>query len=137
MDKTRRVKIKSNLLIFVLLCAFALFFSPTYAAASESGTQSDLHPENVILDAERVSYDDETGRATAEGDAVLTYQGATIRAERIDYDAATQKVKASPLPGKSVVLQGAGKTVTGEGLEYDLNTGEGVLTGAKSSLPIG
>lgn len=141
MDETRGIKMQPSLLIFVLLCAFVLFCSPTYAGAGEIEAQSDLQTnpqsENVTLDAERVSYDDETGRATAEGDAVLTYQGATIRAERIDYDAATQKVKASPLPGRSVVLQGAGKTVTGDGLEYDLNTGEGVLTGAKSSLPIG
>jgi LPS-assembly protein len=94
-------------------------------------------PRNVTLDAERVSYDDKTGKASAEGSAVLTYGGTTIRAERIDYDAVSQKVKASPLPGERVVLRGAGKTLTGDGLEYDLGTEEGVLTGARSNLPVG
>jgi LPS-assembly protein len=94
-------------------------------------------PEDVILDAERVSYDDETGRASAEGGAVLTYQNTTIRAERIDYDAAAQTVKASPLPGETVRLQYGERTLVGDGLEYNLLTREGVLLDAKSSVPAG
>jgi LPS-assembly protein len=94
-------------------------------------------PDDVILDAERVSYDDETGRAAAEGGAVLTYRDTTIHAERIDYDAATQTVKASPLPGESVRLRNGGRTLTADGLEYNLLTSEGVLLDAKSSIPVG
>jgi LPS-assembly protein len=104
-------------------------FFPSCAFAEE--------PQNVTLDAERVSYDDETGKASAEGNAVLTYRGMTIQAERIDYDAVSQKVKASSLPGDPVILRGMGNAVTGEGLEYDLDTAEGVLTGARSGLPVG
>ena len=114
--------------------AFFLFYPAFPALAAESSSQ----PESVTLDAERVVYDDETGQASAVGDAVLTHgSGATIRAERIDYDAVTQKVKASPLPGKSVTMQAAGKTITGDGLEYDLNTGEGLLEGAAGTVPLG
>ena len=51
-------------------------------------------PGKVVLNADRVSYNDETGRASAEGAAVLNYEGAVIRAECIDYDAHTQKVQA-------------------------------------------
>ena len=121
-------------------CLFVLFFF--IAAGSllfpfRVWANDELQPENVVLDAERVSYDDETGRASAEGGAVLTYQGTTIRAERIDYDAATQKVKASPLPGEAVLLQAAGRTVQGDGLEYDLDSGEGILTGGRSEVPVG
>jgi LPS-assembly protein len=119
-------------LILCLAIAFFIstkMFSPLCAFAEET--------QNVTLDADRVSYNDETGKASAEGNAVLTYGGTTIRGERIDYDAVSQRVKASPLPGESVILQGAGRTVTGDGLEYDLDTGEGVLTGARSSLPAG
>jgi LPS-assembly protein len=94
-------------------------------------------PGSVRLDAERVSYDDESGKTTAEGDAVLTYGKSMIRAERIEYDSVTQRVKASPLPGESVVLQSEGRTIAGDGLEYDLNTEEGVMSGAKSSVPVG
>jgi LPS-assembly protein len=113
------------LLIFVLL----LTADGAFAAAEQPG--------DVILDAERVSYDDETGRASAEGGAVLTYQDTTIHAERIDYDAAAQTVKASPLPGETVRLSNGGRTIAGDGLEYNLLTSEGVLLEAKSSVPAG
>jgi LPS-assembly protein len=98
---------------------------------------ADVPPASVILDAERVSYDDATARVSAQGNAVLTYQDATVRAERIDYDAVTQKVKASSLPGQGVSLQNKDGNLMGDGLEYDLNTGEGVLTGARSNVPVG
>lgn len=131
MDKQRKLMLRSGPLIFALCILSGLLFSfPVFAAETQQ-------PESVRLDAERVSYDDESGKATAEGDAVLHYKGSTIQAERIDYDATTQKVKASPLPGQSVVLQSNGKTVTGDSLDYDLNTEEGVLTGAKTSVGVG
>jgi LPS-assembly protein len=110
------------------LCAFA---------AQEELNQEKSGQEEVVLDAERVSYDDETGRAAAEGGAVLTYGDTRIHAERIDYDAATQTVKASPLPGQTVRLQSGGRTLTSDGLEYNLLTSEGVLLDAKSSVPVG
>lgn len=94
-------------------------------------------PAKVVLNADRVSYDDESGRARAEGKAVLLYQGATIRAERIDYDAQTQKVRAMPLPGEKVVLQAGDKSLTGDRLDYDLVTKEGILSGARANLPVG
>jgi LPS-assembly protein len=111
------------------LSVWLLFFSGRALAAER--------PESVRLDAERVSYDDESGKTTAEGDAVLVYGETTIRAERIEYDAVTQRVNASPLPGESVVLQNEGRTMAGDRLDYDLQTEEGLLSGAKSSVPLG
>lgn len=94
-------------------------------------------PAKVVLNADRVSYDDETGQARAEGKAVLSYEGATIQAERIDYDAHVQKVRAMPLPGEKVILRAGGKSLSGERLDYDLVTKEGVLSGAGTRLPVG
>ena len=121
---------ESQNVLLVLCCVVALVIASEGCAFAEES-------QNVTLDAERVSYNDETGQASAEGNAVLTYQGTKIQAERIDYDAVSQKVKASPLPGGTVVLQGAGNTVTGDSLEYDLDSRKGVLTGARSRLPVG
>ena len=94
-------------------------------------------PQSATLDAARVSYNDETGRASAEGGAVLTYGGATIRGERIDYDVASQKARALSLPGGSVTLESQGRSVAGDALEYDLATGEAILTGTRSALAAG
>jgi LPS-assembly protein len=118
-----------SIFLFILLLAVGTVGGSLRAFAAQPG--------EVVLDAERVNYDDETGRASAEGGAVLTYQDTTIHAERIDYDAATQTVKASPLPGETVRLQHGGRTIVGDGLEYNLLTSEGVLLDAKSSVPAG
>ncbi|MBQ7263926.1 MAG: LPS-assembly protein LptD, partial [Synergistaceae bacterium] len=115
---------RSCLLAHLLL---ALWASP--ALAQEEA--------RAILDADRVSYNDETGQASAQGDAALTYQGMAIRAERIDYDAATQRVEAMPLPGEQVSLTYQGRTLRGDRLTYDLQSREGTLTGARTQLAVG
>ena len=131
-------KFSAGGLLFGVLCfALAFFTGPKAFPPFFPACAFAEEPQNVTLDAERVSYDDETGKASAEGNAVLTYRGMTIQAQRIDYDAVSQKVRASSLPGDPVVLRGMGNTVTGEGLEYDLDTSEGILTGARSNLPVG
>jgi LPS-assembly protein len=119
--------------------------APTEAAVSApDGVEAQIPLRQVTLDADTVVYEDETGRATAEGGAVLSYGDAvTIEAERIDYDAVSNKVKASPMPGESVLLRvndaktGEVREARGDGLQYDMNTGEGVMTGVKTSAPIG
>ena len=94
-------------------------------------------PDKVTLNAERVSFNDETGHALAEGNAVLQYNGTTIMAERIEYDADSQKVKAMPLPGDKVVLKNADRTINGDQLDYDLSSGEGILSGPATRLSVG
>ncbi len=94
-------------------------------------------PDEVVLNADRVAFDDESGKATAEGNAVLTYGATSIEAERIEYDADTQKVKAMPLPGEHVVIKNNNRSLRGNQLDYDLVTQEGVLGGAHTKLAVG
>lgn len=61
-----------------VLLGFFLSGGPLPAGAEGA----DEPGRKVVLNADRVSYNDETGRASAEGRAVLNYEGATIRAER-------------------------------------------------------
>ena len=93
--------------------------------------------ERVKLNADRVSFNDETGQAFAEGNAILTYGDTTIMAERIEYDADTQKVQAMPLPEQKVLLTKGTRTIKGDNLNYDLNSREGVLMGAVSNVAVG
>ncbi|MBQ9565677.1 MAG: hypothetical protein IJU98_08835 [Synergistaceae bacterium] len=126
MDKTvravRALALCAGGWLFFMLCPFPLL-------ADED--------ERVVLNADRVSYNDETGQASAQGSAVLTYRGLKIEAERIDYDAGTQKVEAMPLPKEKVRLSGSGRTLLGDHLDYDLVTREGVFSGARTSLAAG
>ena len=92
--------------------------------------------DRVTLNADRVSFNDETGHALAEGNAVLKYKDISIMAERLDYDADTQKVKAMPLPEQKVLITNGQQTIKGDNLNYDLNTREGILTGAATQVPI-
>ena len=105
--------------------------SPSVTPETESA------PDKVTLNADRVSFNDETGHATAEGNAVLTYQGTSIMAERIDYDADTQKIEAMPMPGQKVLMTDGTRTIRGDKIDYDLNSKEGILTGASSRVSVG
>ncbi len=137
-------KTTKTLIIFmiILICSAKI-----HAADLEGYSSGDQQPlteittvpisEEVTLHADRVSFNDETGRAYAQGNAVLTYQGTTIMAERIEYDAASQKVQAMPLPGGQILLTNADRSIKGDQLEYDLNTKEGILSGAVTRLAVG
>ena len=130
-----------NALIFSL--ALSLSFSNVIHAAdfedymNESQQEQPAPPSQVKLNADRVSFNDETGHAYAEGNAVLTYNDTTIMAERIEYDADTQKVKAMPMPGEKVLLTNGNRTLRGDQIDYDLNSKEGIMTGAATRLAVG
>lgn len=122
----------------LLLLAGGACLLPRGAAQAAEDVPDVPQDERVVLNADRVSYNDETGQASARGSAVLSYRGTTIEAERIDYDAQTQKVEAMPLPGEKVVLShSSGRSLRGDHLDYDLMSREGVLTGARTSLAAG
>jgi len=113
-------------LLPIILFVFALCYGLP-ALADES---------RVTLDAERVSFDDAAGLATAEGNAVLIHGDTTIRAGRIDYDVSSNVARAFPAMDGWVELESEGRRLLGRGLEYDLNNQEGVFTGVRSTVDI-
>ncbi|MBR4195273.1 MAG: hypothetical protein IKQ95_01005 [Synergistaceae bacterium] len=142
MAKTKilRTLIFSLSLIFFLLPAecWCADFEDYYLSEDTGITPApEIVPEQVILNADRVSFNDETGQATAEGNAVLQYNGTTIMAERIEYSADSQKVKAMPLPGEKIRMTNGTRTLNGDQIDYDLSSGEGILTGPATRLSIG
>ena len=134
---------KTTRALIVILMIFCSFSTKIHAADFEDYYENnyndyDENPsEKVTLNADRVSFNDETGQAYAQGKAILTYQDTTIMAERIEYDADTQKVQAMPLPGEQVVLTNGNRSIKGDILNYDLNNKEGILTGAVTRLSVG
>ena len=132
------VKTLKALVLFLALVSpvSAADFEDYYTGVNQQEAQP-LAPQKVTLNADRVSFNDETGHATAQGNAVLKYNDTTIMAERIDYDADTQKVKAMPLPGEKVILTNGTRAIKGDQIDYDLNSGEGVLEGPATQLSVG
>ena len=138
-------KANSKIIILFFICISIFFSCPLNAAEFENyyineyqEIEKDTAPEDrVTLNADRVSFNDETGHALAEGNAILTYNDISIMAERLDYDADTQKVQAMPLPGQQVVITDGERAIKGDNLNYDLNTREGILTGALTQVPVG
>ena len=137
-------KASSKIIILILiftaafsLQSFAAEFEDYYINEYQELDQETKASDKVTLNADRVSFNDETGHALAEGNAVLTYNDISIMAERLDYDADTQKVQAMPLPNQKVVITDGQRVIKGDNLNYDLNTQEGILTGARSVVPVG
>ena len=136
-----------NLCTLILFLAFILLLTASGYSADfedyylsqdiESSPMPAAVPDQVILNADRVSFNDETGQALAEGNAILQYSGTTIMAERIEYDADSQKVKAMPLPGEKIVMKNGARTLNGDQVDYDLNSGEGILSGPATRLSVG
>ena len=121
-------KLRPKIIILVII-SFVQLFS-LFCSNVEAGVNT------IELNAQKVTYDDFSGTASAEGDAILTYGDVRIVAERIDYDDESGKVVASSLPDKGVVLSNGKQALRGDKLEYDIKTAEGVMSGAKSTLAV-
>ncbi len=114
-------------MFFLVLAVTAAF--PAYSQDSSRG--------DIILDAERVIFDQATGRAESEGRSILTQDNVRIFSHRMEYDTTDQFATATSLPGETVTLLYGNNRFTGKTLEYDLDAREGVLTDATGDLPAG
>ena len=137
MGKTIKIIFVVTFLILYSESVFAADFQDYYVNEYQEVDRQTASSEKVTLNADRVSFNDETGEAFAEGNAVLSYGDTTIMAERIEYNADSQKVQAMPLPEQKVVLTKGTRTIKGDNLNYDLNSREGVLMGAVSNVAVG
>ena len=88
----------------------------------------------VILDADRVVYDEAGYRTTAEGDVRVRYENLSLRAPWADMDTSTQILRAQGSPVQPVVLHWQGRRLEGDLLEYNLQTREGVLRNPRGKV---
>ena len=116
-------------LLFTLVLFSFIIFSPSSVAAEEKG--------DIILDADRVVFDQSTGMAESEGSSRLRQDNIRIFSHRMDYDTITQFAVATSKPGEVVTLLYGNNRFTGKTLEYDMASREGVLTDAAGDLPAG
>lgn len=85
-------------------------------------------PTKVQLDADRISYEESTGIATAEGGVRIYNNEMRLYAPYVEYDSAGSKVRAmSSTDGGVTFVTDAGR-LSGERVEYDLASRRGLIT---------
>ena len=91
--------------------------------------------EQVVLDADRVEYEQARGFAVATGNVRITRGILRVFAPKVEYSAESQMIEAFSSPGERVVLLQGGQRMDGDHLTLDMASGEGVLTSAKGAFP--
>jgi len=110
----------------VVLAAFILFL-PSGAAIASDG--------QIVLEAERVEYDQVSGFATATGNVRISRDLIRVFAPRVEYSAIDHTVEAFSVPGKKVVLFNGPQRLEGDLLSLDMISGEGLFRNASGSFP--
>ena len=115
---------------FAFALAAALLGAP--AAAQLASLPQDDSP--VALTADRVTYDAETGRLTAEGEVVIHYGARTLTAARVIYDSRADRIEAE---GPLVLRGPEGAVIAADGAELDARLRDALILGARAALPEG
>ena len=84
--------------------------------------------QEVLLDADYVSYDQKSGIAVARGNVYARNQLTTIRAPYVEYDSNTYIVHALSDADNEVIVVNDKSTYRGSELEYNTMTKRGVFT---------
>jgi LPS-assembly protein len=109
--------LKRFLFIFSLSLIFILSVHSAARAADE-----------IKLDADRISYDESTGIATAEGNVNVSNEEVRLVAPYVEYDSLNQKVRALSTRDGTVTFTSAGKRINCERVDYDIVSRKGVMT---------
>jgi LPS-assembly protein len=84
--------------------------------------------EEIKLDADKISFEESTGVATAEGNVRISGEEIKLVAPYVEYDSLNQNVRAVSTPEGSVTFISGGRRVNGERLDYSLTSRRGMLT---------
>lgn len=115
---------RAALLVLSLLLFLAL---PPHCAAFADDVADT--PENRFeLDADSIIYDSEAGVATANGSVKLRGNDMQMFAPRAVYDVKAGVVSAHSEGDDKIVLIAGEATLTGQSVEYDVNSSQGILT---------
>jgi LPS-assembly protein len=113
---------------------FIFFFAYSICSGTEPACAADGGP--VQVSADRISFEESTGFATAEGNVVIEDANYRVEAPYAEYDSASQQIRANASPGTPVSLITAGRRLDGETLDYNLVTRRGNLTDASGLVDV-
>lgn len=107
---------------------------PGYAAAQAETTQQQTEGEAVVLEADRVIEDRDTGQIIADGNVEARRGGRTLRADRLIYHTEKRTIRAQ---GNVQILEPDGTVQFAEEIEVDESLSAGVATAFSMRLPGG
>jgi LPS-assembly protein len=110
-----------------LFCAIALACAAPPALAQDDA-------EKVILEADDISEEDDSNIIVATGSVEASYGGRVLRADRIEYDRRTGKVRAT---GNVVILDADGTQQFADEVEVNERLDDGYAVGFATRLPAG
>jgi LPS-assembly protein len=84
--------------------------------------------DEIKLDADKISYDESTGIATAEGNVRVSNDEMRLVAPYVEYDSLNQKMRALSSQEGTVTFTSAGKRINCERIDYDIVSQRGVMT---------
>lgn len=112
------------------------FFLLTFLLATSLwGEASAEDPAEVVLEGERVVYDQKEDVAHAEGDVRLRYGDLQVYADRIVYKTLENTVEAYSGKSKQLTLFQKGQELKGSRLFFDMVSGEGKVYDAYGKYP--
>ena len=111
--------LRALLLAFVFAGAFLI-----------SPVSADETPDGLHIDADSVVYQENTGKAVADGSVKVRSKSLRLFAPRVEYSSNNQLLEAfSDERGKVTLRSGPGNT-TGDHLTYSVETRKGILKSA-------
>ena len=108
-----------------VLCLLVLLL-PLAAAAQEASP-----PEGVVMQADSLRYDQDTGVVTASGNVEMAHGGRILQADAISYNEQADLVSAS---GNVVLLEPTGEVLFAEYAELTGDLREGAISGIRVLL---
>lgn len=112
-----------KIFIGALLLTLSLCLGCSGAFAADAS-----EPNRINLNADKITFEEDTGIATAEGDVSVLNKDLRLFAPYIEYDSEKSQLKALSTQEGQVTFISGSRRLSGERLDYDIATKRGLLT---------
>lgn len=128
MGGKRRIKASSRLLLFWVLLLPTVFCMVSGAFAQDETSK------RVTVNADVLTYDEETGVITGEGGVLVRNKDILLTAPYVEYDSENQQISAKSDRTGFITFQRGDRRLSGESLNYNVLARRGYLTQASGKV---
>ena len=128
MGGKRGIKASSRLFLFFVLLMPAVFYVSSIAFAQEEASK------RVTVNADILTYDEETGVITGEGGVLVRNKDILLSAPYVEYESENQQISAKSDNTGFITFQRGDRRLSGESLNYNVLARRGYLTHASGKV---